>query len=452
MSETEGKTRSALEPREAAPEQPPGSRQRLGVLAPLMGIIALALGLRLFIAYVEVPGSGLLTDLDLFRSWGDSVARYGPLGVYDRTGSDYPPICLYIFGILGAITHPFGGIGAAVKLPAILADGVLIAIVYRMSLELGASLLRARLAALTIAVTPLIWFDSAVWGQVESIGAVMLLLALRELLHDRRERAAALAVAVFLTKWQFGIVALVVGVVVARRSLLPDSGLRQTGRFLRSVVAAGVTGVALCLPAVGLDMGKMYAQFTYAAAEYPQLTVNAYNPWVFVSSGGQSMATGTPLPDISGVAVIPGVMIGPFPALYVGTALVIVATLAVCAWVARHDDPLSLTLALGVLLMAFFILPTRVHERYLYAFFAPAALLLSLSLRWQRMFLLLSLASFVNVAAVYGGLDQGPAGFWLALTVTPIIVAGFVWAVVQLAPGRRATLRAEAGVAGSVPG
>ncbi len=43
-------------------------------------------------------------------------------------------------------------------------------------------------------VNPITWFNSAIWGQADAVGSIFLLLGLRELLKDRRETAAALAV------------------------------------------------------------------------------------------------------------------------------------------------------------------------------------------------------------------------------------------------------------------
>ena len=54
-----------------------------------------------------------------------------------------------------------------------------------MALELGAGRWAARLAALIVAINPVTWFDSAIWGQVDSVGVIFLLLGLRELWRDR---------------------------------------------------------------------------------------------------------------------------------------------------------------------------------------------------------------------------------------------------------------------------
>ena len=66
---------------------------------------------------------------------------------------------------------------------------------------------------------------------------------------------------------------------------------------------------------------------------------------------------------------------GPIPALVVGTALLLTAFALVCAVIARRPDRLTILVGVTLLAVAFFVLPTRVHERYLFPFFALGAIL-----------------------------------------------------------------------------
>ena len=61
-------------------------------------------------------------------------------------------------------------------------------------------------------LNPVTWFDSVVWGQVDSFGVVFLLLALRELWRDRPERAAIFTVIAAIIKPQLGILVPLVAV------------------------------------------------------------------------------------------------------------------------------------------------------------------------------------------------------------------------------------------------
>ena len=63
-----------------------------------------------------------------------------------------------------------------------------------MARELGARQpVGAARRPLLVLFNPVTWFDSVVWGQVDSVGVVFLLLGLRELWRDQPERAAIFA-------------------------------------------------------------------------------------------------------------------------------------------------------------------------------------------------------------------------------------------------------------------
>ena len=68
--------------------------------------------------------------------------------------------------------------------------------------------------------------------------------------------------------------------------------------------------------------------------------------------------------------------------------------------VARRPDRLTLLVGLAVLTLAFFVVPTRVHERYGFPFFALAVILAVLSWRWAIAYAVLSVATFLNMYVV----------------------------------------------------
>ena len=111
-------------------------------------------------------------------------------------------------------------------------------------------------------------------------------------------------------------------------------------------------------------------QIAVAGGGYPYVTVNAYNPWALIpSETGETLANagawvcdaaGMPAGTCgAGVAVF-----GAVPAVVLGAVLLIVA-MGLILWIAaRHPDRLTLLVALALLALAFFVVPTRVHERY----------------------------------------------------------------------------------------
>ena len=145
-------------------------------------ILILGLALRLIIAYVLLPGSGFGSDRSTFQAWANDLAAHGPFGFYDRGFFiDYTPGYMYVLWLLGIVGKAFGGLGELIKLPAILADVVLAWLVHSFVIELGGSRRAALLGAILILINPVTWFDSAIWGQVDSVGVIFLLLGVRDL-------------------------------------------------------------------------------------------------------------------------------------------------------------------------------------------------------------------------------------------------------------------------------
>ena len=355
-----------------------------------------------------------------------------------------------------------------------------------MALELGVTRRRALIAAAVVIFNPITWFDSVIWGQVDSFGTLFLLLGMRELWRGRHERAAVLAVVAALIKPQLAILVPIVAVVVIRRALWPKGGYGDEGepprrgfsfefrdigwlRILTTGAAGFLTAVLLSAPfgltvigvsstAPFLDSSLLRLVFS-TAATYPYLSVNAYNWWALFPVDGQSVATAggalwmpdSPVPDAAAWGAI-----GPVPAALVGAALLL-GTAAVVAWVvARRPDRLTILVGVTVLALAFFAAPTRVHERYLFPFFGLAAILFAFSTRWRVAYVVAGIATFLNMYVVLVALypDNPGVSDWLGIggairspfgvtTVALLHSAAFIWGVLQLRPGARRALAAQ---------
>jgi len=276
------------------------SRTWSGDTGGILVLLALGLTFRLIIAYL-LPGSGFKNDIQAFQFWANELADHGLAGFYGRGFFiDYSPGYLYVLWVVGVIGNAFHGIGDLIKIPPILADVALGYLVWSMTLELGGSRRAARLGALIVVLNPITWFDSTIWGQVDSVGVVVLLFAMRELWRDRPERAAALAALAAIIKPQLGIFIPIVAVVVIRRAFWPkggfgvgdeatpaapmtawERGTRGPLRVATTALAGLLTLVVLSAP-FGLSLPGLVAQVVKAAAGYPYLTVNAFNPWALV--------------------------------------------------------------------------------------------------------------------------------------------------------------------------
>jgi len=440
-----------------------------GAVGAVLVVLVLGLLLRLLLARL-LPGSGFEVDLNAFRFWASNLASEGLGGFYGRDFfHDYTPGYLYVLWLVGMVGNAVGGVGDLIKIPPILSDLAIGWLAWSMVRELGGRDRLALAAAAVAVLNPITWFDSVVWGQVDSFGVVFLLLGLRELWRDRPERAAIFTVIAAIIKPQLGILIPLVAIVTIRRALWPAGGYgdpERTGRPIRIVttgIAGFLTAVILCLP-FGLSVIEFSSQPPFissgllqqvgvAAGGYPYLTVNAYNPWALVPSDlGQSLANaglwvcdyaGTAQDCGAGVAVFGGI-----PAVVIGGGLLVLSIVVILVVVARRPDRLTLLVGLAVLALAFFVVPTRVHERYGYPFFALAVILAAISCRWRIAYLVLSVATFANMYVVLTTLypDNPSVADWLGLgpairsqagvaLFSLMHAAAFGWAFLQLRSG-----------------
>ena len=323
-------------------------------------IAALGILLRVIIAYVALPpDAGFAADLNSFRAWASELGTRGPWGFYTRgIFVDYLPGYMWVLWAVGSLSALITGStdpGALVKLPAILADGLLVLATARLAADLGASRRGQCAAAIAIAVGPMIWLDSAVWGQVDALGTASLLYALSALIRGKTVRGAIFAALAAVLKPQFGILIPVVGVLAFVRA--------RSARDPWAFVVAGLAGaatIALAALPFGLTLPDVLAKIAEAAGGYPYLSVNAWNPWALISVGGRSVV------DASGWAsdIDPLPLIG-IPGVAIGSAAIAAAVLVAMRYV-RRDTAIRTVSAVAILAIAFFVLPTRVHERYLF--------------------------------------------------------------------------------------
>ncbi len=124
--------------------------------------------------------------------------------------------------------------------------------------------------------------------------------------------------------------------------------------------------------------------------------------------------------------------------------------------VAVRPDRRTILVGLTVLAIAFFVVPTRVHERYLFPFFALGAILAATSFRWRLAYFALALANFANLYAVLttpfynnpgisdwlgvGDAIRSQAGVTIAALVHLLVG---IWALTELRPGAQRRLDAE---------
>src|SRR5258706_10929932 len=324
-------------------------RDRRAKLA-IAGVIAIGVLLRLLV----VRSPGFPSDVGTFQAWALRLAELGPGRFYEPGYfSDYPPGYLYVLWFFGSFLGGGPLLNFVLKAMSVPADIGIAVLAASLVWRSGRSY--AILAAAFWMLSPGPIFAGPYWGQVDAVGTLPLMAALVLAGRGRWASAGAVAGLAAMVKPQFGIAAIVV-IAAAVIVWIRDADWRPS---IRAVVGAGVTVLLLGLP-FRAGPGELIDVVKSAAATYPYTSLYAFNIWSIVGDFWK--------PDDAFVTT--------------GIVLVLAGLLGSCAllwW--RRDVPVLL--AAGALAsMAFYFLPTRPHERYL---FPAVALLLPLAVSPARL-------------------------------------------------------------------
>ena len=401
-----------------------GARRIDAVGAMLLLLIA-GLTLRVVVAAILLPASGFHTDINAFAAWAMRMADVGP-GDFYAPGyfADYPPGYMYVLWVLGEISRALepviGGdaITGLIKIPGILADLGVAWVIFLIGSRffgdqppvkwLGSGTRIGVIGAALYLFNPGVVFNSAVWGQMDSVGALVILLGLYALGRGWTEAAGFAAVVALVIKFQFGWLIPIVAVVGIKRHLFgrssdPALAARPDPVRVLSSLAVGVGSLVLLIWPFGMTVlptgdptTGLIDKFLAAANQYQGLSINAFNVWRNPWSGlGNTLVWG----DDQGIAFALGGLSVTWAMLGV-TLFAVAAVLALVA-VARRDDMQGLLMSSLTMAVAFFALPTRVHERYLFPALALLAPLAGKAARWAVLYVTLSALFFLNIYWVY---------------------------------------------------
>jgi Gpi18-like mannosyltransferase len=341
-------------PAPAASFAPRPAAVRRDTLA-LLGLMLLALALCL--PWLTAPDP--VGDLELAARRMGFLTEQGFAGAF-TFGGDYMPFRLAILRALahlvpllgGAFYDPVPGIThAIIKIPSLIALLLSIALIFRWARRYGNTRHAAFIAGL-YAVAPPVWLNVGWWGQVDVLLALPMIATVA--LFDRAGgRWSWLCWAAgLLIKPQAIILAPLLFAATVRR--YGARGLAQGGALSFGLIALASAPFVLAGEGPGL-----FQAAAGSVGRFPQVTNRAYNLWWLV---------------VGDRAVSDLTTFGPFTYRTIGFALVGLVALAVMLAVLRRPDGPTIALGAATLALAFFALPTQIHERY--AFFALPFLLL----------------------------------------------------------------------------
>lgn len=328
--------------------------------------MALALIARLFFSSF----APFQSDIDSFIAWGEQMYRVGPANFYGSgIWTDYAPGYMYFLWFVAAIKNSFfGGINKTqyefmFKLIPMLFDIGIGVYLYKLieyvqesldhSKKLKSTFLPLVAAGLYL-FSPFSFFNSAIWGQADSVFCFFLIVSFYYLVRDRFILACSLFVIATIIKPQAGIVLPLYLVYLLKNW---DFGLAVKA-FLSSIV----TFYLLIGPFWGANgLQRLISQLQTSINTYPYGSLNTFNVWGV--NGFWKSDTETVYQQFTSQQIGSGMFI----------ALLIIGTFCVLYYLKKNSEKYNQVFYYAYfaayLIFSAIMTLTRMHERYLYPLF-----------------------------------------------------------------------------------
>jgi hypothetical protein len=393
--------------------------------------ILLAAGFVLRLAIAPFPG-GFGYDVATFQSWAQTLSDYPVADFYEHAeAADHLPGDLWVMKGLQAGFEALGGENLSgglfawlLKVVPAVCDILVALLVFAITRRFTSAESGVRAAAWYY-LNPAVLFVTAVWGQWDALSLGVLLAGVY--LVVRRDWtwivSSPLFVWAVLIKPQLAVPGLIfLSLILLRLYDARPISREQVGRFALagagSVVLGLATAVAVLKP-FGVDLlwkvggtSTLMERLQEALELYPQTTLGAANVWMIPIGSLERIEDDSP------------VVLGLSPNQW-GTVGLAIALVFVALTMLRRFGPErrfeAATWAAGAAIFAIFMVPTRVHERYLFPILVFGLLYVALRAyerRVSRLYWAISIVFALNLALVYGGFRSVLPGVLRTLTET----------------------------------
>jgi len=442
--------------------QEPKHQERFALrLLPTPAFVWL-LAIGFFLRVLVLPAAGFQTDISSWQNWAQKIRHLGIDRMYEPVSLlsdgvtplllvDHPPINLYYITFLAQLPfdsqylHPLFNV--LIKLPGLLFDCVVLLLLAAIARKLSYPESAARFIAVVYWLNPGFIYHHSFWGLNESMSATVFLGSLLLLVGGRHKTAIALLVASLSLKFQL-IIFLPVAIVFVL--LRPRDSSEQAGlpeecvndrrwfwvccvetlkRMLKNAptVASGFLSGSVVLAylffpfIVSGALNDALGVFSGSVGRFPNLTQGAYNAW-FIFDG----ITRFSLPDT--VRLVAGITPRMIGIVLFGVATIVNILFLIRFCIRRRESLVTGVngyelLALSFMLQgySFFMLPTEMHERYIFYAVTFLPLFAWRSKQWYGLYGAVSFTYLANIVLVYNYFHA----HWPQATIWHYIIAVF---------------------------
>jgi Gpi18-like mannosyltransferase len=395
-----------------------GQRINLSVNKRELTVLAGLLFASFVIRLLLFSQQGYPVDTNDFRIWSQTASSGGIRSFYaNSTFIDYPPFNIYIFWLIGTFAKAFSilNIDNWVKLAPNLFDLATATVIF-LYLKKQTSFKMTILGTALYAFNPATIYNAAVWGQFDAIYTFLLILSLVLALKGKPAYSILSAVAFalgVLTKPQAIALAPLIALLIYERGGLNKRKAQDLFAnawpklkiLLVSIIAFTITVFIVILPFQWTNnnpisfLSKIYFG---AYGGYAYTSINAFNLWGLFGmwqSDANFFALGWAM----------------FGALAVFVLYFVHKRL--------HSNEALALFGAFMLFFAFFMLPTRIHERYLFPAISVLALMFPLLKKTRPLYIGLTVTLLVNQAYVLYGLKANYPNAGPNLTGDPVALA-----------------------------
>lgn len=341
-------------------------------------LIALLAGISVRIFFAFLPGQPY--DIAIFNTWARSILRLGPQLFYNEIWTDYLPLPLYFLAFIKKISLIINyDFQLTMKMTISLIEVLLI-------LFLTSLLGKKKRVAVWLLISPALIINSSLWGQLDSIVALLLAVGITTLVKN---------------KWHFSAIAY--GIALAMKPIVVLTApfaiiiaLRKKHFWKWSFISGGIV-LSSAIPAVTNKINNIFSlieapikflleKATYQASVYPYTTINAFNFWSITGKNWIS--------DQQTILGISAHTLG----LLLFIALAIPIFLKITKKKPTHNN---LIIYASLILLLFFTFATRMHERHMLYALPLLAIGSSHNKKFRLFYIILTLLYTVNVWAAY---------------------------------------------------
>lgn len=304
---------------------------------------------RILIAWVCI---GYENDLQIFSYWGERVVNEGFRNFYHPdVFADYPPGYIYVLGLLEHIRRLFNITMNTLphyfilKLPAIVCDIISAIYIFKIAKEKNVENI-GLFVSLMYLLNPTIIFNSSVWGQIDSVYGLFLIVICYYLMIDKYWISYIAFGLGIIVKPQVLFMGPILLVALIKKVYNKQLNVNLLLKQISQCIAVIVGCIIIVLP---FGLQKTIEQYFNTVTSYPYASVNAYNFWSMLG-----------LNWVEQNNTLFGIQYQTWGTIFLALGVIIVLYIGLKSKTTNYP-------MLGALMVTLiFTFSVRMHERYLY--------------------------------------------------------------------------------------